>query len=77
MNEAALYTGVGIVEYTNVSVGRGTDTPFEILVLLGSSLANSPGISMRVTSQASASCRRGSRRKREASSAASDLAACR
>ena len=29
MNEAALYTGVGIVEYTNVSVGRGTDTPFE------------------------------------------------
>jgi uncharacterized protein YbbC (DUF1343 family) len=30
MNEAALYTGVGIVEYTNVSVGRGTDTPFEI-----------------------------------------------
>ena len=30
MNEAALYTGVGILEYTNVSVGRGTDTPFEI-----------------------------------------------
>ena len=30
MNEAALYTGVGILEYTNVSVGRGTDTPFEV-----------------------------------------------
>jgi len=29
MNEAALYTGVGAIEYTNVSVGRGTDTPFE------------------------------------------------
>jgi uncharacterized protein YbbC (DUF1343 family) len=29
MNQAALYTGVGAIEYTNVSVGRGTDTPFE------------------------------------------------
>jgi len=31
LNEAALYPGVGMVEGTNVSVGRGTDTPFEIL----------------------------------------------
>ncbi len=31
MNEAALYTGVAIVEGTNVSVGRGTNTPFELL----------------------------------------------
>jgi uncharacterized protein YbbC (DUF1343 family) len=30
MNAAALYTGIGILEYTNVSVGRGTDTPFEV-----------------------------------------------
>jgi uncharacterized protein YbbC (DUF1343 family) len=29
MNEAALYTGIGAIEYTNISVGRGTDTPFE------------------------------------------------
>jgi uncharacterized protein YbbC (DUF1343 family)/CubicO group peptidase (beta-lactamase class C family) len=29
MNEATLYTGVGAIEYTNISVGRGTDTPFE------------------------------------------------
>ncbi|HEY3972573.1 MAG TPA: serine hydrolase [Candidatus Sulfotelmatobacter sp.] len=29
--EASLYPGVAIVEYTNVSVGRGTDTPFELL----------------------------------------------
>ncbi len=29
--EAALYPGVGLVEGTNVSVGRGTDTPFEVL----------------------------------------------
>jgi uncharacterized protein YbbC (DUF1343 family)/CubicO group peptidase (beta-lactamase class C family) len=29
--EASLYPGVAIIEYTNVSVGRGTDTPFELL----------------------------------------------
>jgi uncharacterized protein YbbC (DUF1343 family)/CubicO group peptidase (beta-lactamase class C family) len=31
LNEATLYTGVAIIEGTNVSVGRGTDTPFEVL----------------------------------------------
>lgn len=31
MVEAALYPGVGLIEGTNVSVGRGTDTPFELL----------------------------------------------
>jgi uncharacterized protein YbbC (DUF1343 family)/CubicO group peptidase (beta-lactamase class C family) len=31
LNEATLYPGVGMVEGTNVSVGRGTDTPFELL----------------------------------------------
>ena len=30
MDETALYTGVCIIEGTNVSVGRGTDTPFSI-----------------------------------------------
>jgi uncharacterized protein YbbC (DUF1343 family) len=29
-HEATLYPGVGVVEGTNVSVGRGTDTPFDI-----------------------------------------------
>jgi uncharacterized protein YbbC (DUF1343 family) len=29
MVAASLYTGVGAIEYANVSVGRGTDTPFE------------------------------------------------
>jgi uncharacterized protein YbbC (DUF1343 family) len=29
LNEAALYPGIGAIEGTNVSVGRGTDTPFE------------------------------------------------
>ncbi len=31
LNQALLYPGVGLLETTNVSVGRGTDTPFEIL----------------------------------------------
>jgi len=31
LNEATLYPGVGMIEGTNVSVGRGTDTPFELL----------------------------------------------
>jgi uncharacterized protein YbbC (DUF1343 family)/CubicO group peptidase (beta-lactamase class C family) len=29
--EAALYPGVALIEGTNVSVGRGTDTPFELI----------------------------------------------
>jgi uncharacterized protein YbbC (DUF1343 family) len=29
MNEAALYPGIGAIEGTNLSVGRGTETPFE------------------------------------------------
>ncbi|MBK8977355.1 MAG: DUF1343 domain-containing protein [Planctomycetes bacterium] len=31
LTQALLYPGVGLVETTNVSVGRGTDTPFEIV----------------------------------------------
>jgi uncharacterized protein YbbC (DUF1343 family)/CubicO group peptidase (beta-lactamase class C family) len=31
VTEAALYPGVGVIEGTNVSVGRGTDSPFELL----------------------------------------------
>ena len=31
LNEAALYPGVGLLETTNLSVGRGTDTPFEVI----------------------------------------------
>ncbi|MEQ1828849.1 MAG: exo-beta-N-acetylmuramidase NamZ domain-containing protein, partial [Pirellula sp.] len=29
LNQALLYPGIGMLEYTNLSVGRGTDTPFE------------------------------------------------
>jgi uncharacterized protein YbbC (DUF1343 family)/CubicO group peptidase (beta-lactamase class C family) len=31
LTEAMLYPGVALIEYTNVSVGRGTDTPFEVV----------------------------------------------
>ena len=31
LTEALLYPGIGLLETTNVSVGRGTDTPFEVI----------------------------------------------
>ena len=31
LTEAALYPGIGLIEGTNISVGRGTDTPFELV----------------------------------------------
>jgi len=31
LTQATLYPGVGLLETTNVSVGRGTDTPFEVV----------------------------------------------
>lgn len=31
LTEALLYPGFGIPEFTNISVGRGTDTPFEVI----------------------------------------------
>jgi len=31
VTEATLYPGVGLIEGANVSVGRGTDTPFEVV----------------------------------------------
>lgn len=31
LTEATLYPGIGLLETTNVSVGRGTDTPFEVM----------------------------------------------
>ena len=31
LTEAELYPGIGMIETTNISVGRGTDTPFEIV----------------------------------------------
>jgi uncharacterized protein YbbC (DUF1343 family) len=31
LTQAVLYPGIGLLETTNLSVGRGTDTPFEII----------------------------------------------
>jgi uncharacterized protein YbbC (DUF1343 family)/CubicO group peptidase (beta-lactamase class C family) len=31
LTEAELYPGLGMIEWTNISVGRGTDTPFEFV----------------------------------------------
>jgi uncharacterized protein YbbC (DUF1343 family)/CubicO group peptidase (beta-lactamase class C family) len=31
VTEAVLYPGIGMIEGTNISVGRGTDTPFEVV----------------------------------------------
>jgi uncharacterized protein YbbC (DUF1343 family) len=31
LGEAFLYPGIGLLEMTNLSVGRGTDTPFEVV----------------------------------------------
>ncbi|MBM4089343.1 MAG: DUF1343 domain-containing protein [Planctomycetes bacterium] len=31
LTQALLYPGIGLLEMTNVSVGRGTDTPFEVI----------------------------------------------
>ncbi len=31
LNQAILYPGIGLLETTNLSVGRGTDTPFEVV----------------------------------------------
>src|SRR5207237_5678001 len=31
LTEVTLYPGIGLLETTNVSVGRGTDTPFEVV----------------------------------------------
>lgn len=31
LTQATIYPGVGLLEFTNLSVGRGTDTPFELV----------------------------------------------
>ena len=40
LTQAILYPGVGLIEMTNVSVGRGTDTPFEVV---GAPWIDAPG----------------------------------
>ena len=31
LTQALLYSGIGLLEATNLSVGRGTDSPFEVI----------------------------------------------
>jgi uncharacterized protein YbbC (DUF1343 family)/CubicO group peptidase (beta-lactamase class C family) len=42
---AELYTGLGLIETSNISVGRGTDTPFE---LLGAPWIDAPTLARRL-----------------------------
>ncbi len=60
---ALLYPGVGLLETTNVSVGRGTERPFEILGILGSTVAVWRRHWRRRIFPASVSCRCASRPK--------------
>ena len=59
LNEELLYPGIGLLETTNVSVGRGTPTPFEVLAApwidapglqKALSAASLPGVELSVTS---------------------------
>lgn len=54
--EVVLYPALGLLEGTNVSVGRGTDTPFEVLGapwidgdMLASALGREPGVAFAKT----------------------------
>ncbi|MGA3209683.1 MAG: serine hydrolase [Terriglobales bacterium] len=49
LTAATLYSGVGLIEGTNVSVGRGTDTPFE---LVGAPWINSLGLAKYLNARA-------------------------
>ena len=49
LTEAILYPGLGILEATNVSLGRGTDTPFE---LLGAPWIQSPELAAYLNARA-------------------------
>ena len=63
--QATLYPGIGAIETTNISVGRGTDTPFEQIGapwIDGPQLADA--LNARRTARASASTRSASRRRR-------------
>jgi uncharacterized protein YbbC (DUF1343 family)/CubicO group peptidase (beta-lactamase class C family) len=54
LNEATLYPGIGMIEGTNVSVGRGTDTPFE---LVGAPWVKAPDLARYLNARAIAGVR--------------------
>jgi uncharacterized protein YbbC (DUF1343 family) len=47
LTQATLYPGIGLLETTNVSVGRGTDTPFEVV---GAPWINGPALAAELQS---------------------------
>ncbi len=54
VTEAALYPGIGLLETTNVSVGRGTDAPFE---QLGAPWMDGPRVAMTLNARGIAGVR--------------------
>ena len=48
MNQATVYPGIGMIEYSNISVGRGTDQPFE---QLGAPWINGPQLAERLNAR--------------------------
>jgi uncharacterized protein YbbC (DUF1343 family) len=48
LNQAILYPGIGLLEMTNLSVGRGTDTPFE---MIGAPWINSRSLALKMNEQ--------------------------
>jgi uncharacterized protein YbbC (DUF1343 family)/CubicO group peptidase (beta-lactamase class C family) len=54
LTAATLYPGIGMIETSNISVGRGTDTPFE---LVGAPWAKSKDLAMYLNSRAIAGVR--------------------
>ena len=48
LTEGILYPGVGLIEFANVSVGRGTDTPFEVV---GAPYVNDLELAKRMNAQ--------------------------
>ena len=48
LNQATLYPGIGAIEYSNISVGRGTDQPFE---QIGAPWINGPQLAERLNAR--------------------------
>ncbi|HEY5054729.1 MAG TPA: sodium/solute symporter [Acidobacteriaceae bacterium] len=48
VDEAVLYPALGMLDYSNVSVGRGTDTPFEVF---GANWFNGPAVAAYLTAR--------------------------
>ena len=48
VNQATLYPGIGAIEYSNISVGRGTDQPFE---QIGAPWINGPQLAERLNAR--------------------------